>query len=345
MNKGFFSLAKAIIPKVVFILACLCLSAELTAQFSGFFELGAAYTDNAFQLSSHDLQRNEDGHPDLEFVESADDAIMHSLLYGTYHTQWRWWQIRPLGQISTQQYLLNPSKQRFDFLAGLRVSRRLGELGLFYGYTPEVYVRDYADGGGTEQPEGFSYEKNLWRADLKAYPFRRSTATLQYKLEDFFYNQYFTEYDGDIQTWTFGWQQNFPAFYLDGAYAYKVYETDEPLQNGAPEDASYEANVFTAGLLIKKMELDARYPDVQWRPELDLRFETRYYQGGDDWHAGRTDNLNTTTAAFHFFFGDRWNIKLDYSHLFRNVEALTSSVSRYKEFSENRYGLSVRYQL
>jgi predicted DNA-binding protein len=316
---------------------------NLSAQLSYFVEMGATYTDNAFQLSSFDLERNEDGHPDLEFVKSADDVILKTMLYGTYRTHYRWWQIRPLLQFNASQYILNPAKQRVDILAGLKVSRRLGELGIYYGYTPEYYVREYIDHNGTDRFEDYSYEKNLYRADLRLRPLPKSTASLEYRLDQYYYNQYFTEYDGDITTWKLGWEQSFPIFYLNASYAYKVYETDRSQDLDTPEDASYESNVYAAGILLKKMDLDPRYPRIQWRPELNLTFETRYYQGGDNWHAGRTDNLNTTAATLHLYLGDRWNFKLDYTQLFRNVDAPYASVMKYKEFNESRLGVSARY--
>jgi hypothetical protein len=321
------------------------LAMNLAAQVSASMDLGIHYTDNAFQLSETDLQNNEEGDPDFAFVNSADDVITNLMLYGAYDMAWHWWKIRPLAEVSGTQYIMNPAKQRLDFLTGIRVSRRIGELGLFYGYTPEVYLRDYIDTDGTGLNESYSYEKNLYRAELKAKPLKKSTASLEYRLEQFYYNKYFTEFDGDITTWTVGWQQSFPIFYLDASYGYKVYQTKQGSIIDNPEDASYESNVYAAGLLIKKMPLDSHYPSITWRPELDLKFETRYYQGEDNWHAGRTDNLNTTTATLHFYFGDRWNFNLDYSHIFRNVDAVNSNVIRQKEFGENRFGLNVRYQL
>lgn len=330
---------------IILMLVCavLMFSVELRAQLSAFVEMGATYTDNAFQLSTYDLERNEDGHPDLEFVKSADDVIIKTMLYGTYRTHYRWWQIRPLLQFSASQNVLNPAKQRVDVLAGLKVSRRLGELGIYYGYTPDYYIREYVDSDGTDEFEAYSYAKNLYRADLKLKPWQKSTASLEYRLDQYYYNQYFTEYDGGITTWKLGWEQSFPIFYLNASYAYKVYETELSNAQDTPEDASYESNVYAAGILIKKMDLDSRYPQVQWRPELNLTFETRYYQGGDNWHAARTDNLNTTAATLHLYLGDRWNFMLDYTHLFRNVDAPYTSVMKYKEFNESRLGVSARY--
>ncbi len=319
-------------------------SVLLSGQFNATIGMGLTYTDNAFQLSSYDLQRNEDGHPDLDFVESADDVILSMRFNGSYDTHWRWWKIQPTLQLNGSQYVLNTSRQRVSALVGVKISRRLGELGLYYGYYPDVYIRNYTDSDGTGESERYSYDRDHYRADLRIRPVKTGTAFLQYRKDVYYYNQYFTEFDGDIDTWILGWQQNFPTFYLDASYSYRVYETDKSASFDNPEDASYESNVYDFGIMLKKMNLDSRYPSIQWRPELDLRFEERYYQGGDNWHRNRIDNINTTTARLHFYPGVKWNLSLDYSHIFRNVDAAYSSVRKYKEYSENRFGLNAGYR-
>jgi hypothetical protein len=331
-----------IIMTLTFVL--IWLAVPLCAQLSGSVELGTSYTDNAFQLSEYDIQRFETGNPELKFAKASDDAVLNAKLHAAYELHWRWWKIQPTVYLNAGQNILNPEKQKLDATAGLRISRRLGEFGIFYGYYPDVYLRDYIDTGGSNLLQPFAYAKNQYRADLQLKPLKKSTATLEFKREELFYNEYFTEFDGTIDTWTLGWQQSFPTFYLDAAYAYRVYETDGGRIVTAIEDASYESNVYSFGLLMKKMPVDTQYPNLLWRPELDLSYEQRYFQGSDNWHAGRTDIINNTDASLQFYFGKNWNINLDYSHIFRNVDAIDLSVQKYKEYSENRYGVSARYQ-
>jgi hypothetical protein len=246
-------------------------------------------------------------------------------------------------QINAYQHILNTDKQRFEALAGIKVSRKYGELGLSYGYYPENYIRYYKDTDGSGEQEKYSYEKNLYRAELKVKPLSKTTLSLDYRFEDYFYNKYFTEFDGDITTWTVGLQQSFPTFYLDASYGFREYQTEKGKEFDNPEDASYESDIYSFGIMIKKMPIDSRYPNIYWRPNLDLRFEERYYQGSDNWHSARTDNINRTDTSLMFYFGEQWNINLDYSHIFRNVDAPYSSVRKYKEYSENRFGVSVKY--
>jgi len=322
----------------------LWLTLPLCAQFSGWVELGSAYTDNAFQLSGYDIRRFETGNPELKFAKASDDVILHAKLNAAYELQWHWWHFQPSLQINSAQNVLNPDKQKLDATAGVIISRRLGEIGLYYGYYPNVYLRDYIDTGGTNQLQAFAYAKNQYRADLQLKPLKKSTATLEFKREDFFYNEYFTEFDGKIETWKLGWQQSLPTFYLDASYAFRVYETDADKIVTASEDASYESNIYSVGIQMKKMPVDTKYPNLLWRPELKLGYEQRYFQGSDNWHAGRTDIINNTDATLQFYFGSNWNINLDYSHIFRNVDAIDSSVQKYKDYSENQCGVSARYR-
>lgn len=316
----------------------------LAAQMSASIEVGSAYTDNAFQLSDYDIQRYESGNPDFKFMNASDDVILNAKVNAAYKMQWHWWYIQPSLQANAAMYMLNPEKQKFDSTIGLKISRRIGELGFHYGYYPEVYLRDYKDTDGTNQLQAFEYAKNQYRADIMFHPLRKSDVTIEFKRDDYFYNEYFTEFDGTSDTWKLDWQQSLPTFYLNAAYAYKVYETDSSAEINNSEDASYESNIYSFGLLMKKMPLDAAYPEVFWRPELKLGYEQRYFQGSDSWHNGRTDIINNTDASLQFYFGPKWNINLDYSHVFRNVDAMNSSVQKYKEYNENRYGISARYQ-
>jgi len=43
------------------------------------------------------------------------------------------------------------------------------------------------------------------------------------------------------------------------------------------------------------------------------------------------------------FFSPQWNLSLDYSHYFRNVETDNETVQRLKEYNENRLSAALRY--
>ncbi|HQO68365.1 MAG TPA: hypothetical protein PLU06_06195, partial [Candidatus Syntrophosphaera sp.] len=78
-------------------------------------------------------------------------------------------------------------------------------------------------------------------------------------------------------------------------------------------------------------------------PELTLSYEERFFQSQDPWYGGRADFIYNTSAALNFDFGPSWNIKLDYSHAYRNVESPVEEVCRAREYSENKVSATVKY--
>jgi hypothetical protein len=315
----------------------------LSAQFSGSVKFGTEYTDNAYQLSEFDINRFENGSTELDFVNNSDDVMLSTTLAGKYDLHYRWWLIQPGVGIHASQNLLNPDKQKADFTGSLKIMRRLGDLEVAYGYFPYIYLRDYRDTNGSELFEKFSYAKNQYRLRANLRPSKPVVVSLEYIRDEYFYNEHFTEFDGSQDTWKLGGKYSFPLFNVDASYAFKNFETEIASTQVNPEDASFESNVYAFGFQLKKMPLDTKYPKVTWRPDLNLSYEERFFQGLDSWHIGRTDKIYNTDASFQFYFGSDWNINLDYSHAFRNVDAVNTSVRKYKEYTENRFGIFAGY--
>lgn len=326
-----------------FMLMLLLGNLNLWGQMTASIKLHASYTDNAFQLSDYDLQRFLDDNPELNFVRTSDDVIQKLQLNGSYALHYHWWEITPAAQILLSQNLLNTDKYGTDALLSIQIKRLLGDAKVSYGYFPHAYTRDYKDTNGTGLSEKFSYAKNQYRAETQLRPFKNSTFKLGYTQEDYYYNQYFTEFDGRAETWRLGYKHSFPVFYVSGYYDFKVFDTTQTPTQINPDDSSYESNIYGFDLLLKKMPLDSKYPSVLWRPDLSLSYEEKYYQGSDAWHSGRMDQIYSTDASLAFYLGEVWNINLDYSHSFRNVDISNSSVSKYKDYSENRFGFAVEY--
>jgi hypothetical protein len=214
---------------------------------------------------------------------------------------------------------------------------------LLYGYYPYIYVRDYVDSDGTGELEKYSYERNLYRGDANLRLTRASTLRLHARYEDYYYNEFWTQFDGNAITYGIGFRQSFPVFTLSGMYYYRIFDNDyegDPLYN----DSSYESNKYDVGISLKHMPLNESKKDgVTWRPSLNISYEERFYQGLDSWYGGRIDKMYNTSAGIDFALTKKWNLSLDYSHIFRNVDSPNQSVLRLKEYTDNRLGTSVRY--
>lgn len=315
----------------------------LRAQVEGSVTVGAGYSDNVFQLSDYDLRRFDQQHPNLAFIETSDDLELSAQFDVSYPLRYKWWRFIPSITATISQNVSNPEKYKRDAILRLRVERYYWNATLLYGYYPHNYIRDYVDTDGTDGLEHYSYERNLWRGDLNIKPLKNTTLRLQGKYEELYYNEYFTEFDGEAQTWGIGIRQNFPVLVLEGMYQYRVFDNwDSALD---PDDSSYESNIYTGSLRLKSMPLNsAKKNGPRWHPSLGLGYEERFYQGLDDWYGGRVDKIYSTDAGLSFLLSDKMNINLDYSHRLRNVDSSNASVRNLKPYSENRFSAGLEYK-
>lgn len=312
----------------------------LSAQLDIGVSLGTTYSDNVFQLSEYDLGRWDHSHPNLNYVNTTDDLSIKARFDLAYPIRYQWWKIIPSVTATISQNVSNPDKQRQDALFRLRVERYYWNFTALYGYYPENYVRSYVDTDGTQNLEKYSYARNLYRGDLNLKPFKNATIQLHGRYEQYYYNQYFTEYDANATTFGLGARYAFPAFSLGANYRYRVYDN----HRHDAEDGSYASNRYSGNIRLKSTPLNNDKPDSPtFYPELTLSYEERFFQSLDPWYGGRADFIYNTSAAFNFDFGPSWNLKLDYSHAYRNVESPVEEVCRAREYSENKVSATVKY--
>lgn len=190
----------------------------------------------------------------------------------------------------------------------------------------------------------YAYERNLYRTELVLRPHKNVTAFGNIRYEELYYNKYFTEADGDILTTELGARYSFPSFSLQGSYSYKDYQA-EGWKDLQANDGSYQSNVFRGVLRLKAMPINGESTRKNsWQPYLELSREDRFYQANDSWYGGREYNSTNTKAGVNVKLSPKWNLSLDYLHIFRNVDSPNGSVLRLKEFSENRLSATVKYK-
>ena len=314
------------------------------AQIEAELSMGVTYTDNVFQLSDYDLSRWKNDHPNLEFAETTDDLNIATRLDLAYPIPYRWWTFTPSVTASINQNISNTDKYRHNALVRLRVDRHYWSLTTLYGYYPYIYYRYYTDSDGSNELEKYSYERNLYRAELVVRPTRKLTTFANIRYEDLYYNQYFTEADGNRITTEAGARYSFPIFSLQGSYSYRSYESTGYKDVGA-DDGSYDSNFYRGVLRMKAMPISGESTREQsWQPYLELVKEDRFYQGDGDWYGGRAYHIYNTKAGVNVKLSPKWNLSLDYLHIFRNVDSPNDSVVRLKEFSENRLSAMVNYK-
>ena len=313
---------------------------QLRAQMEVDVTLGATYSDNVFQLSEYDLDRFDDSVPALDYADTSDDLNLAATVNLAYPFRYRWWKFTPSIQATMSQNVSNTDKYRRDALVRFRADRYYWNCTLLYAYHPRIYVRSYVDSDGSGTLEPYSYERNLYRADLNLKPLKNATVQLHGRYEQHFYNQYWTEYDGDLTQLGIGLRYAFPIFSVNGNYYFRTFDNTRH----ANRDASYESNIYSGNLRLKSMPLsDSKPHGVTWYPALTLSYEERFFQSLDDWYGGRADKIYTTDASLSFDLNPRWNLFLDYSHTFKNVDSPVAAVRRAREYGENRISAQVKY--
>lgn len=330
-----------IVPIIMGLAAILLLApAPLMAQLQCGVSIGTTYSDNVFQLSPYDLSRWDHSHPNLGYVNTTDDLSLNASFDLAWPLRHQWWKITPSVTANLSQNYANPDKQRQDALFRLRVDRHYWNFTALYGYFPQNYVRSYIDADGTGNLEKYSYERNLWRGDLNLKPFKNTTLSLHGRYEQYYYNQYWTEFDANAITLGFGARHAFPAFSLGASYRYRIHDNH---RHGI-RDGSYESNRYSGNIRLAATPLDNDKPgSPTFQPELTLSYEQRYFQSNDPWYGGRADHIYNTEATVNIGFGPRWNLKLDYSHAYRNIESPVEEVRRAREYSENKVSATVKY--
>lgn len=316
------------------------ISSILTAQITGSVSIYANYSDNAFQLSDYDFDRYNSDHRLLDFVETTDDVNLGTQIEIGYPLHYRWWKFTPSVVANINQNLSNTEKYRRDSTVKLRIDRYYWYLIARYQYQPHIYFRDFSDDDGTDNLENYSYSRNTTRADLAIRPLRNTTVKANFRVEDYRYNEFFTEADGQALTGGLGISYRFPTFTVDAGVDYRTYDNDNRTTEA---DASYDANIYKAKLTMPRMPVSDT-GHMTWQPSLGINYQEKFYQGGGSWYGGRADYTYSMTAGFEWFFNPRINLSLDYSHVFRSVESNNSSVVQLKEYSENKFGASVNYK-
>lgn len=314
--------------------------AKLNAQINGSISLSAGYSDNVFQLSDYDISRFEADHSNLEFAKTTDDVTLGTRIELAYPLSYRWWKFTPSVVGSFSQNVSNTDKYRRDAAFKLRVDRYYWNATAQYAYNPHIYYRDFTDSDGSSSLEDYTYSRNTYRLDAAVKPFKNTTVKANIRMEDYYYNEFFTEADGTALTGGLAASYRFPDFTVELGYDYRDFANDNKIDN---DDASYESNIYKGKFILPKMPLDSK-SKTMWQPALGLNYEQRYYQGDGSWYGGRADYTYTMNAGFDLIFSPKWNLSLDYTHLFRNVESNNDELIKLKEYSENKLGAALGYK-
>ena len=313
---------------------------QVEAQINGSVKIGAVYSDNVFHLSEYDIDRFDDHHPNLNFVDTIDDLTLNTRIELKYPLSYRWWKFTPSVSGNFSQNISNEDKYRTDWTLKFKVDRYYWNCSVQYTSNPYIYFRHFVDTDGTGELEKYSYSRDTYRGDLAVKPLPKTTVKTNLRYELYRYNKYFTEADGKAITGEAGVSYKFPFFTVEGSYGYRDFSCDKRIAN---KDCSYQSNIYKGALTLPKMPLSEKGKTLI-QPSFALNYEQRFYQGSGSWYGGRADYTYSLMAGMELFFSPKMNLSLDYSHYFRNVETDNETVQRLKEYSENRLSAVLSYK-
>ncbi len=309
------------------------------------------YSDNVFQLSDYDKDRFDDGDTKFDYIESRDDFIMRPELNFGYKYDGKGFTLEPSVSGTYNYYYQNTDKSNYSALVKLISDIPLTKdfrltLAAYYGYYPDNWLRDYLD-DETDRYQKFEYDKNLYKFAPYLKMWRKLYVMPYFKYEEYFHNEYFTEYDGDATTMGLGFKYTFSTFYFQAYYHFRNYECDGDagiaVDADDAGDASYESNIYYIEFENKKVAI-SRHRYI--RPFFSLMYEERYYQTEkyDKFHSGREDVKYTIKFGSDFYLFDDVEFKLTYTHIFRDAESDNyEDIGKYKEYQEDRFTLGVQY--
>lgn len=306
------------------------------------------YEDNVFSLSDRDIDRFDGGDDRFDFIDTRDDFVINPFIRMRYPFNFGEYEIEPYINFNYRMYMNNEDKSNYFLLTGLFNTYKNFNLNLYYGYYADIYVRNYfTDGGDPDIGEKFEYDRNFYRI----YPFfrltRHDTVLLDYRYEEYYHNEHFTEYDGTANTFGFGWRRSFPTFFLRAFYYYREFDGT----NITPDDdPSYQSNIYDFEFRNKRTELFGTY---DFRPFIGFRYEDRFFSkeyvsgkvGRFDYQSSRNDRRYSFTVGSEFYLTDNLDVILDYNYFLRDSTSENPNVSRDKDYNEQTINLTFEYTL
>ncbi|MEA1973430.1 MAG: hypothetical protein U9N34_09085, partial [Candidatus Cloacimonadota bacterium] len=258
----------------------------INAQIGIDFSQDISYETNIFRLSHEDITKFENGNSEFSFVKSRDDIIYNPSLEINYKFNFRKFSTNPSIKLSKNYYYNNSEKNSYAIYASVNNDLNFLHMNLSVGTNMNNYARDYADHDADNDGnfdndvfQPYKYDKNMY----KIYLYKRiyDIIPISYlKYEEYFYNKYFTEHDGNSLSVGFGTKFVFSNSYLKLFYEYRTFVTNNHNDfdtNVKPDyfrDSSFDSNKYSIELKTKKIDFIIKNAI---RPKISYSFEQKFY--------------------------------------------------------------------
>lgn len=327
-------------------------------QLSLGFTWGALYDSNVLRYSEYDRQNYLDEVETFKSpIRSLDDIRTDYKV--SAELQNRFWQKRNTTVRLTADFahhLMNPIKN----LGWISVSGRqdfsrhwIGNVNYFF--EPRYYIRDYTD-AHTNTRQNCEFALHQLKADLTFRPKWLFDFTGSLKLKDYRYNEFFTEYDGDLLgfglsavfrpgDWRFAVGYNFETFDNSGFTASLNSSDDPSIDDSEFGQGDYDEDIFTGSV---RRSFSGFHHEMSLQVSADISrraFTTSRSVAIDPMHSGREDWVYEYSLANQIKLTNNLSIELGIGSHVRDSEATKPNISDLKDFNRYTASIEISYEL
>ncbi len=311
--------------------------------------LSGQYNDNVRKLSTDDLDKHDVGDPDFAWAQASDDLITKFQMKFRHDIRFKKFRIGPAFSTSYKMYTNNTDMNAYAFSTGINAKVYDLVIKLNYAFAPDSYTRKYSDIDADKKIQEFAWDKNSYALSLYYNATKKCQFIAKAQMADYFYNEYFTEYDGQKISYTAGYQHSFNKFSLRAMYTFGVFEQTDILTiskataAGYARDMSYETDVYALSIKSEKLGNKKKMRiSLALNLQLEKRlYTTNYNQLIDTIHSARIDKVSSIRFTPTAHFSKNIDISLVYSFDVRKTEAAKVNLSDIKDYTVNAVKLTI----
>lgn len=338
--KRFLIIVIALLVHLVSMAASLQLESE--------FDLDLSYSNNILNLSEDDIDEFENNEkPDKYQIETLDDLITNFRYKLKAKNYWLGGHTQVLSiSLDYDKYLENEMLDKLALAFGVNqyFSSKLN-LEIKYSFSPEIYLRQYKSVLDDEYHE-FEYGRNGFQAILNWDLLKNLELSPRFDFTQLYYSEWFTEYDSNVLTFSLSADYKLSQrISTEFRFARRISNADAEDAFSNPEnisvlkDASYDANIFSCKISVKKLPLKSTL-------NLGYTHYQKFYSSDnddDDYHIDRDDYQHTVNANIFMPLTKELKLKLHTDFTSRTTDSPYDYVTLDKEFDSWKMGITVSY--
>ena len=323
-------------------------------NFSGLLVYRNTYDSNLLRYSPRDRDRFLAKTELYSPIHTLDDIRTDLNVSATYKFKIRRKldsELRASGNFA--HHLMNPIKN-FGWIS-LTADQELSKkwtASFNYFYEPTYYIRDYND-VHTKSHQHCEFALGQWKGDASFRPVRAWEFDGFGKFKRYAYNEYFTEYDGDLIEFGGATIYRSKLWRISGGYSFAVNKnvgfssTIEYDSSASEEDSELGQSDYEEDSYNFSVRRNFRVVDRRAWAQLDVEINDRYYTTDrrlDPIHYDRHDLATSTELSLRLYLNRKVRVEVGAAHYSRNSSASAPVVSRLKDYTRWTGWLEVGYE-